>query len=178
MRETCAKTCRFCKSSNEYDSVAVSDEENVYTIQKNNNENNADETFQKERTLDDATAEEPIPPAKCEDSKNAKCSKGDCLLHAQKMFTSCPKSCGMCELSTDELSQLLEDAKFGVPQLIGPSGVEGIAAIIAATNTGYDEADNSSCRNKDPHCAFWASRGYCERNYMKENCRPVCQFCS
>jgi len=174
MKYACAKTCRFCKMSDEYDSVAVSNEneENVYTIQK---EKDIDEIVEKERNVNDVTDVE--SPTKCEDSDNEQCSKSDCLLHAQKMYRSCPETCGMCEMSAEELSKLLEEAQFGIPQLIGPLGAEGIAAILEETKSEYGEVDNSSCRNKDPQCAFWATRGYCETNYMKNNCRPVCQFC-
>lgn len=38
---------------------------------------------------------------------------------------------------------------------------------------------SESCKNRHPHCALWAARGYCElkRRAMRESCAPVCRLC-
>mmetsp|Transcript_40666 Transcript_40666/g.46221 ORF Transcript_40666/g.46221 Transcript_40666/m.46221 type:complete len:260 (+) Transcript_40666:23-802(+) len=184
MRENCAKSCRFCLSiPNNYDSVAIPQdgENNVYNIGGSGESSNDDNIIsnQKNTTItkkqgNDKSDEE---LEECVDDINKDCEKEDCLVYADRMFRDCPVTCQICDMCKVEVMKLINDANYGIPQFLG-NKEEALRIVLGKMErtTPYN-IDDESCRNKDPSCAFWASRDYCHTNYMKENCRPVCQIC-
>jgi hypothetical protein len=105
------------------------------------------------------------------------------------MLRTCRKSCKVCHYTTEYVDQLVARAELGVPQLRGPNQSGAIRDTMELAEQVYDELltsehqdddkdDVVSCQNRDPNCAYWASKGYCEVTaYMKQNCRPTCLRC-
>ncbi|GKY95150.1 hypothetical protein MPSEU_000478700 [Mayamaea pseudoterrestris] len=116
----------------------------------------------------------------CEDTVD-KCSewsdKNECSRNPRFMLVHCPKSCDSCMSPHIECVQIKhsddnDHGKFFAQFVKTHEYMQERIAI----NPRYLK----SCRNYDPFCTVWASKGECEANakFMKEKCPAACQKCS
>ena len=105
-----------------------------------------------------------------------------CLMQAPTMTMHCRHSCGYCHQTEEYLTRLLSSTTLGVPQYDTPHATHDIASLLGMAELAYggylhNAGVPPACRNDWELCAYFATRGYCTTDFMKQHCAPSCQLC-